>query len=89
MMGVRVGVNILDKVLLLLAGSVDGGLSTGNLLGAAGGVTNTGEKGGEDTESELYCADIRQHFPILLSDYAPGGSYLRLTERICGRWGAN
>lgn len=47
------GRHVLDKVLLLLARGVDGRGGTDNLLWAAGGVDDTAEEGGEDTEGEL------------------------------------
>lgn len=47
-------VDILNKVLLLLARGVDCWGLAGNLLGAADGVSDTGEEGSEDTEGELY-----------------------------------
>lgn len=58
--------NVLDKVLLLLAGSVDGRGGTGNLLGARGGVTDTSKKRGKDTEGELYCASYQSCCPWLV-----------------------
>lgn len=45
--------NVLDKVLLFLARGVDCWGLTGNLLGTADGVSDTGEERSEDTEGEL------------------------------------
>lgn len=48
---------LLDEVGLVLGGSVDGRGLAGDLLAAtAGSVTDTGEKGGQDAESELETA---------------------------------
>lgn len=51
-------VNVLDKVLLLLAGSLDLGGSTGDLLAARGSVANACEEGGEDAEGELWARGV-------------------------------
>lgn len=49
--------DILDKVLLLLARGVDGRGGADDLLGAAEGVGDAANDGGEDAEGELDCAE--------------------------------